>query len=54
LAFSSGVGGTNYLIPADAAMAREGDVEIEAVSAQAVLAPLDMAAMTTVPSSLTP
>jgi Caspase domain/Bacterial pre-peptidase C-terminal domain len=37
------VGGTNYLIPVDAAIARESDVEIEAVSAQAVLATLDYA-----------
>jgi|SoiMethySBSTD1v2_1073268.scaffolds.fasta_scaffold334144_3 hypothetical protein len=45
--------GTNYLIPVDAAMERESDAEIEAVSAQAVLATLDMVAMTTVPSPLT-
>jgi Caspase domain len=37
------VGGTNYLIPIDANIARESDVEIEAVSAQAVLATLDYA-----------
>src|SRR5882672_2979925 len=37
------VGGTNYLIPVDAAIVRESDVEIEAVSTQAVLATLDYA-----------
>jgi hypothetical protein len=37
------VSGTNYLIPVDAAIVRESDVEIEAVSTQAVLATLDYA-----------
>ena len=37
------VGGTNYLIPVDANIARESDAEIEAVSTQAVLATLDYA-----------